>query len=344
MAFSVAATYISLLMRMHLVNRQTRVAVALGKWSLLLLSLLVVAGCPKPQPPDSNVEVFKPAEEVAAKRRLEQMSAWQAQAMQMIRAERPDVQATTQPLTPLEIDLAADGAKSKVKLTELADWGIPAAKKTAILRESLRPQMASFDERRLISLGFEKTKARLLPQFVPLDQSPGVYRINRAGELKWMSVVAWEGSSSPGLITPDVLATWKVPAEAVDSAAIANLKPLVKAESIEIVKFGQGQRLGDIKPGVNPAIILSPDFLPMVRSEWQISDDLVLLISSRFDVRFLGRQDRSLLTMLYPGWQQRVQQVPEVLCRSLLVLSDKGIEGIDYGAATRPATTRTTQP
>jgi len=135
---------------------------------------------------------------------------------------------------------------------------------------------------------------------------------------------------------------WGVDAAAVDDAAMANLAAGLPEDLFETTPLPPTGRAGRLLDHVEPAVLLLPEFLKRVRAAWGTDDDLVVLMTSGMDVRFIEAGNRKLLDMLEPSWRQRLSAAPAPLCRSLLKIDDKGIRS--WAAEPPPTQPAPTQP
>src|SRR5437762_2197534 len=85
---------------------------------LSVVFIALLAGCTEPATPDSNIQVFRTVDEVAAERKAAQQKNWKQSAIDVLKEERPDI--TAMPENDLTISLFADSQRHRLDLSELA--------------------------------------------------------------------------------------------------------------------------------------------------------------------------------------------------------------------------------
>src|SRR2546426_1043007 len=137
-------------------------------FKLLLISfvpLFLLCGCASEATPDSNTDVFKTPDEVAATRRAQQQQSWKKTAIEILHDERPDVSAKAE--DSLAIVIWADGVRQRVNLSEIAPMLTAQPDQSIyILREHLVKQLATFDQQGLAQMSFESIRPRIRPMLV----------------------------------------------------------------------------------------------------------------------------------------------------------------------------------
>ena len=320
----------------------------------LTIASFGLAGCAGPQAPDSHREAFQNTQQASAKHLAEQLEATKDLAIDILKFERPDVTATKGDAGT--INLEADGQRKSVDLASLQGaLLVEGAKKRDILLNHLHRQLAPFDQDRLRAMGFDRAKTILVARFVsrdelrdlsqPLGPTAALHTVNVIADLTWTPMAELGGGAPPQPVSSQVLAAWKVEWTAVDKSALDNLKPDLTEANLLTTSFAPIGKAGGIAPGVNPAVILLPEFLALVQKAWQTQDNLVILASSARDVRFVEQHNEKLLTVLYPGWQSRAKSLRDPLSTLPILIDDKGFTVFDYNApASKPATNPTTPP
>jgi len=96
----------------------------------------------------------------------------------------------------------------------------------------------------------------------------------------------WEGTPPAGC---DAGPTWRLEyfCRAGAEAGAEHLAGDPVADAFELTSFGTMGKVGTLKPGIDPAIILSPNFLAAARQLWGPLNDVGLLLASALDVRFM---------------------------------------------------------
>ena len=79
-------------------------------------------------------------------------------------------------------------------------------------------------------------------------------------------------------VTIALLEAWKAQPSDLDGAAMQNLRDGLNAAGepfFDTVAFGPVGNTGNLKSGVDPAVILLPEFLTAVQKAWKTQDNLV---------------------------------------------------------------------
>src|SRR5204863_569195 len=100
--------------------------------------------------------------------------------------------------------------------------------------------------------------------------------------------------------------------------------------AFEITSFSTLGKVGTFKPGVDPAILLSPNFLPAARQALGTSGDLALLLATAQDVRFMEAGNKRLIDGLYPSYKQVISNNHKALSSQPLLISEHGITPLNY--------------
>jgi hypothetical protein len=321
---------------------------------IAVLALILAAGCTEPTTPDSNTEVFKTVDQVAAQRRAAQEKNWKQSTVEVLRDERPDI--TAMPENELVISLFADGQRHRVDLSEVAPALTAQPDQTyVILREYLFKQLVPFDQERLARMSLESVRKRIRPMLVngtdlqdlttQLGSQPPTRTI--FGDLYWVPVVRWDAPRPATPIGPKALAAWKFAIDEINKLAMANLAADPVEGSFEVTSFGTLGKIGTLRSKTDPAILLSPNFLAVARRELGTSDSLALLLATDDDVRFLPASDKRLLDSIYPNWKHMITNNRKALAKQPLLLSEAGISGLNYAPPVmliRPTSMPTTNP
>jgi hypothetical protein len=166
-------------------------------------------------------------------------------------------------------------------------------------------------------------------------------------DLYWLAVVRWDAPRPATPIGPKVIASWKIPADEISKIALSNLASDPVDGTFEVTSFGTLGRVGSLKPNTDPAILLSPNFLPAARRALDTTENLALLLATPQDVRFLAADDKRLLDSIYPNWKSIITNNRKALAKQPLQLSEQGINGLVYNppiTLIRPTSMPTTNP
>jgi hypothetical protein len=106
--------------------------------------------------------------------------------------------------------------------------------------------------------------------------------------------------------------------------------------------MGPAGKVGYLKPGVEAAVVLLPEFLDLVRQAWGTQDDLALMLAAEDQVRFTEAGNKRLLDLLWPQWRLPLMRG---LSTRLVMLTEGGVTALDYapplyvpgGGTTRPS-------
>jgi hypothetical protein len=317
----------------------------------VLISWMFVAGCAD-NAPDANVEVFQTVNEVAAARRARQVQIWKDAAASMMQTERADVKATPA-AEGFAIDVEADGLRHQIDLSPIAEpLAAESARSTEVLREHLRRQLPAFDQQRMAKLPLERVRPRIRPVLVNsvrLDEASAAF----AGDaplpakhvifdLYWIPAVRWQQRAVATPVGPEALKAWQIPLEDLQRIALDNLRGEVKGELFDTSAMGPAGNVGYLKPGVEAAVVLLPEFLHLVRQAWGTEDNLALMLAAEDQIRFTEAGNKRLLDLLWPQWRGVLMRG---LSTRLVMLTEGGITGLDYtpplyvpgGGTTRPS-------
>jgi hypothetical protein len=303
---------------------------------VILLPFSLLIGCTETTP-DTNTQVFQTVDEVAAARRAQQQKDWKAAAIDVLREERPDISA--QPDTSLAIILSADAIRERLELSELAPTLTAQPDQIhAILREQLLRQLIPFDQQRLAHASFNDIRKRIRPMLFngadvhELSTQLGSQLPTRTlfADLYWIPVVRWDAPRPATPIGPKALGSWKVANDELNQLALANLAADPVEGTFEVTAFGALGRIGALKATTDPAILLSPNFLPTARRALETTDNLALLLATPSDVRFLESQNKKLLDSIYPSWKNIISNNRKSLAKQPLLLSETGIAALAY--------------
>jgi len=321
---------------------------------IAIVAIVLVSGCSEPATPDTNTQVFQTVDEVAASRKAQQQKNWKQTASEVMKEERPDITAAAD--SDLAIVLAADGVRQRVELNPVADALTAQPDEVyVILREYLLKQVIPFDQQRLQRLSFENVRKRIRPMLLngmelqdistDLGSAPPCRTV--FADLYWIPVVRWDALRPATPIGGKAMANWKVAAEEISKLAIANLANDPVEDAFEVTSFATIGKVGALKSSTDPAIILSPNYLPAARRALGTSENLALLLATPQDVRFLPASEKRLLDSIYPNWKRIITNNRKALAKQPLLLSEQGITALAYNppvTLVRPTSMPATNP
>jgi hypothetical protein len=317
------------------------------------IPLLLLLGCSSQTGPDSNPEVFKTVDQASAARKQKLLLDWQEMTMKIANAERPDVR--TIKAEGFAVKMSADGVERTIDLTPLHEkLDQNTGKEREPIRAYLADQFPVLDRARLKAIGFERARPMLRPmlantkrtgELTPVDtkQPPITNRV--VIDLNWVPVVQWPGTQARTAVDADLAGAWGVTGAQVSAAAMENLRRTFAArseapfETIELPGLG---RYGTLRSGVDPAVMLLPEFIAAVRAEWKTADDLVISFPSPLTISFLEQKNEKLLKTLMPEWSKLYTKVSDPMIGTMILATDKGLSLYSYAAT--PATKPATQP
>jgi len=313
------------------------------------VSLLVGYGCGPKMGPDVNPEKFQTIQQAATQRKVALRQRFANTGVSVLKLMREDLTARPAAGEALALEVTGDGYTRTIDLSEVeGQLGTKDANDRSILRDYVQKQLPAFDQARLKAAGLARVKKRLQPLLVNrselsdlanrLGGATTVPSVPVIGELQWVVADFPKAGVEPIAIGSDVIAAWGVKEPELYQVAQDNLRDTIGSESLRTTMFGSEGRMGTLAPGTNSAVIILKDFLPAVRRVWQAQDDVVLLVASRDDVRFLEKSEKRLIGMVWPQWTGTLTQRPNVLCGSPLLLTEKGFEYFQFEPATKPAT------
>jgi hypothetical protein len=160
-------------------------------------------------------------------------------------------------------------------------------------------------------------------------------------------VVRWDAARPATPIGSKALAAWNTGSDDINKLALSNLASDPVEGTFEVTSFATFGKIGTLKASTDPAIVLSPNFLPAARRALGTSDDLALLLATAEDVRFMPASDKRLLDSIYPNWKSIITNNRKALAKQPLLLTDAGISGLNYAAPVmliRPTSMPTTNP
>jgi len=321
---------------------------------MLLMTLLI--GCTSQTGPDSNTGVFQTPEQATAARKAKLLIDWQEMAARIANAERPDIKTIKG--EGFSLHLSADGVEQTLDLTPLTEkLSSAAGKEREPIRAYLNLKVPEFDRARLAKMPFEQARLMIHPQLYNARQTTalaapdtGKAPITNAVviDLNWIPAIRWPGSEARTPVDADMAAEWKIPAEQVSAAAMENLKQEFAARTqnpIETTDLPGLGRYGSLRSGVDPAILLLPDFVAAVRKEWKTDDDLVVFLPSRNSINVIERKNERLLNRMIPEWTSIYAKSTDPMISSMILASDKGLSLLSYSASSnKPATAPATKP
>ena len=323
-------------------------------------------GCATTPEEDSHTEVFRTPEELLAARTAKQRDSWRQLAVTLLQEERPGVAAA--PARDLTITASADGAQTTFDLAPIEHLLIAQSDRAdIIMRDHFQKTLAAFDQARLSRWPYERAKPLLRPMFITGPQladlsashaapapanpasTPAIH--NFPAGIRWVVAIQWQ----PGMLTPvgsPALSAWNKPLEELKAAALTNVAAEVaNHEFFDTTPFGALGRVGALKPGTNPAVVLSPEFLAAVRKQWQISGDLALLIATPSHIQFVEAENTRLLDTIYPGFRAAIASADNALSQAPVRLGNEGVIPLQYQppamlspAKTQPSRSPLTRP
>lgn len=308
----------------------------------MLLALLMTAGCATTPDEDMNTQVFRTPEELLAARTARQRETWKELAATLLQEERPGVSVATS--GELSVIVSADGAQATFDLAPIEDLLTAQSDRAdIIIRDHFRKSLDRFDQARLARWPYARAQPLLRPMFISASQVAGLNQDggsadptstpaihNYPGGIRWIVAIQWQpGILSP--IGPSALSAWNKPVEELRSTALTNVAAEVaNHEFFDTTPFGAIGRVGALRPGINPAVVLSPEFLAAVRKQWQISGDLALLIATPNYVQFVEAENTKLLDSIYPGFASTLQSGANPLSQAPVRLGNDGVVPLQY--------------
>ncbi|HEY7115207.1 MAG TPA: hypothetical protein VH475_01400 [Tepidisphaeraceae bacterium] len=312
-------------------------------------------GCSSQTGPDSNTAVFKTPEQAVEARKHKLMQDWQEMAAKIANAERPDIKTRKAP-EGFALIMSADGLEQPLDLAPLTETLTSASvvgKERDPIRAYLLQHFPPFDRVRLKALGFARVRSMLMPYLANLKESQelaggNTLITNRVViDLNWLPVVRWPGSDAQTPVEEEVATSWKTPADQVSAAAMENLRQSFTSRSVaafETVDLPGMGRYGTLRTGVDPAVILLPEFLSAVRKDWKSTDDLVLFLPSRHSVNFLERKNERLLNQMIPQWTTLYTRLADPLIGTMVLDGEHGLALFSYTPPTAPGAKPATRP
>lgn len=307
-----------------------------------LIGVFLLAGCTTQTGPDSNTEVFQTPEQAAVTRRQKLIVEWRDLATKIANAQRPDI-TTRRHDQNFAVIFSADGIERTADLSPLTEkLAGSAGKEHEPLRAFLAEQMGEFDRDRLAKMGFEKAKSLIHPLLANTKQTVELTALGHRQppistrvviDLNWIPVVRWPDSDAYTPLDPEHAEAWKVSESQINEAARANLKKTfaqLRAAPFDTTDLPGMGRYAALRDNVDPAIVLLPEFLEMVRKEWKSSDDLVMFLPSRSSVTFIERKNTRLLDRMIPQWSKLYAKVSEPLISQMVLSGDGGLTLFSY--------------
>lgn len=319
----------------------------------MALAILTIPGCDHNEK-DSHTEVFKTPRELLADRRAKQLAAHKDLAISVLRFSRPDLEAKAAEGTSIIVQ--ADGITRPIDLLPAEEQLVNHSnEERAMIRRYLDEQLRPFDFERLKSLGMERAKKQVTFELVSAAGLKELQMIAGASVLQSISIVSnvhrvtvirrSETVTVP--VTVSLLEAWKVSPNAIDAAAMQNLRDVLSNSGekfLETLVFGPAGNSGSLKPGVDPAVILLPEFLTAVQKVWKTEDNLVLFAPSSSGIVFVEQHNQRLLDTLAPQWKKQLIAMPSPLSDQLLLRDVEKLSLFAYTPATKPATVPATKP
>ncbi len=334
-------------------HRRIKTPVATGlTLAIALIGFLAAGGCTPRQGPDSNptdvARPFRTAGEVSEVRRKELLASLRSTAVSVVGFYRPDIHAMAS--EPLSITLEADGCKKTIDLSGLEPQLIQKDARTReIIRGYIEPQLPAFDQERLKGMGFERAAKLITPWLCnsgelealtrPLKPAGGFQAIPIIAALCWTPVVQFPGTEQSIVpIGDEVRTAWKISFEKTVETALANIRPALTPDAIETINIGMNDKIGRLRTGINPAVIVLPEFLPTARKAWKSDDNLVVVLMARTSITLMEAGHKKFLDSVLPRTLAATEKMPDALCRAPLLLDDNGFSAFKYEPTTKPAT------
>jgi hypothetical protein len=324
------------------------------RFTLVVSALLLwIGGCGGSAGTDSHTEVFKTADAVATDRLQKQLEAHKELAVSVLRFSRHDVEAKAAQGTTITV--SADGVTQPIDLAPIEQELLHHQnEERAILRRYLDEQLRPFDLERLKILGFDRARAMAgftlvnSHDLTDLQKQAGdspLRSVKLVSDLYRVTVIRRADPTAAAAVIVPVTASlteaWDASPTAVDAAAMENLRGVLSATGdnlVETLAFGIRGKSGSLKSGVDPAVIVLPEFLAAVRKAWKTQDNLVLFVPSATGISFVEEHNQKLLDTLVPQWKKILVSTPNALCDQLLLRDEEKLSLFAYQPATKPAT------
>ena len=319
-----------------------------------LIVFLTLAGCNHHEQ-DSHTEVFKTPQETIAERRTRQLAAHKELALSFLRFARLDIEAKLADGTSIQVQ--ADGVTRTIDLLPIEEQMVRHSnEERAIVRRYLEEQLKPFDFDRLKSLGFERVQKQVAFELVntqslaEMQKSAGaspLHSVPVMTNLHRLTVIRHDLKGAGIPATAALLEAWKVQQSDLDGAAMENLRDHLNAAGetfFATVAFGPVGNTGNLKSGVDPAVILLPEFLSAVQKAWKTRSNLVVFLPSPTGIVFVEQRNQKLLDLMVPLWKKQLMAMPNPLSDQLLLRDAEKISYSDYAPTTKPATVPATKP
>ncbi len=304
---------------------------------------------------DSHTEVFKTAQDVVVERRAKQLTAHKELAISVLRFSRPDLEAKSAEGTSISVQ--ADGVTRPIDLLPIEEQLVRhAADERAILRRYLDVQLRPFDFERLKLLSIDRVMKQASFELVntaglkEMQQNVGESRLQSVpvvSNIFRVTVIRRGESTVTVPVTAALLEAWKVSHTAVDAAAMENLREGLNNAGenfLESIVFGPAGCSGSLKSGIDPAVILLPEFLTAVQKAWKMQDNLVIFAPAPGGIVMVEQHNQRLLDLLVPQWKKQLATMPSALSEQFLLRDAQGISLFAYAPTTKPATVPATKP
>lgn len=303
---------------------------------------------------DSHTEVFKTPQQVIEERRARQLQAHKELAVSVLRFARPDIEAKTADGTTIALE--ADGVKQAIDLEPIEEQMVRHTnEERAILRKYLEEQLKPFDVERVKSIGFDRVKretsfdlvnAKELEERQKSAGGSGLHAVQVVSGLYRLTVIhRAERASIP--VTDALIEAWRVSPADVDAAAMQNLRATLSDAGdklMDSLTFGPDGRSGNLKSGVDAAVILLPEFLTAVQKTWKTKENLVIFAPSPTGVIFVEEHNQKLLDLLVPQWKKQLATTPNPLSEQFLLRDPENLAPFAFSPTTKPASAPATKP
>jgi hypothetical protein len=224
------------------------------------------------------------------------------------------------------------------------------------MRRHLDAQLRPFDVERLKAIGFERSKQLVGFELLDRRRLEELQQTNGDAPLRFSPIatnlmrVTVIRRSNTGVVVPMTAAlaeAWHVSTAEVDAAGMQNLRQQLSSAGdslFETIAYGPMGRSGELKPGVDVAVILLPEFLTAVQKTWNSKDDLVLCVPGPAGISFAESGNTKLLDLLVPRWKRVLTSTPDAPTNQLLLRGAERITLFSYTPTTMPTTGAATKP
>ena len=313
----------------------------------------VLAGCDHNEK-DSHTEVFKTPGEMMADRRARQLAAHKDLAISVLKFARPDIEA--KPAGGTAISVSADGVTRSIDLEPIEEQMVrQSTEERAILRHYLEEQVRPFDVERLKGLpfaqvrkqaGFELLNDEALKDRQKWAGASAVRSVKIVSGVYRLTVIR-RGDQTLVPLNAALIEAWHISADEADASAMENLRVRLKSAGdglMESLTFGPLGRSGSLKQGIDPAVILLPEFLEAARAIWKTRENLVMFVPTSSGIVFVEEHNQKLLDLLVPQWKKQLAANAHPLSEQLLLRDSEHLAVFSFTPTTKPSTAPATKP